>query len=414
MVQLTDSGKKALDDVVAKLAGEHKLPGFAIGATTADGEIYFNCAGNKVFGDAASAELNPDTVFWICSMTKLIAHIAALQLIEQGKLAVDAAVSDFFPQFADTIVLDDITSPNPSFKPATVVMKVKHLLDFTSGLFYPPIRDYGLKVPYAYAGAQLKAQEDPYSNFFSRIKGDLPGIPLSFEPGTNFMYGYGSDIIGFIVEKVTGKTLEEYLQENVFKPLGMKASFYLTQDLKEKLIALTLRTEDGQLHLWDNQPGTEIIEQDPSKLSLRLGGVGLYVSLRDYLKLLQHILQILDGKAAKPILKRETAESLFTGVLSGESTHTLDILVGTAFPGRHCQWSSGVAVAMDDWPKGRRKGSAFWAGWAGTQFFIDPATGVAAVFGVQIVTLVSGTDDPESLKGITAFEEALYSGLDGI
>ncbi|KAF8169815.1 beta-lactamase/transpeptidase-like protein [Pholiota molesta] len=401
MVRLTTSGQKALDDVVAKLAGEHKIPGFALGATTAEGEIYFGTGGYRTLDDPASGKVDPDTVFWICSMTKLIAHISALQLIEQGKLKEDTPVSEFFPQFANPVVLDN---------PAQNVVLVKHLLNFTSGLFYPMIPDFGLKVPDSYAGNHdLK---DPHSEFFSLVKGKYPGIPLGFEPGTNFIYGFGSDVLGLIVEKISGKTFEEYLQENVFKRLGMKASFYLTPDLKEKLLGLNLRTEDGQFHTYNNQPGTTIIERDPSKISRHLGGVGLYVSLRDYLKLLQHILQILGGKATDPILKRETVESMFVGALNEDGVKSLDAMLGPVFPGLSVQWSNAFAVTTNDWPNRRRKGSGCWSGWAGTHFFIDPTTGIAAVYGTQFISLACGCNDPDVVGGFAAFEDALYAGID--
>ncbi|KAF8172713.1 beta-lactamase/transpeptidase-like protein [Pholiota molesta] len=410
MVHLSTSGRKALDDVVAKLAEANKIPGFALGATTAEGEIYFGTGGYKTLDDPASGKVDPDTVFWICSMTKLVAHIAALQLIEQGKLKEETPVSEYFPQFANPVVLDNIMSPSPSFKPAQNAVLVKHLLNFTSGLFYPMVPDFGIKVPHSYAG--IHDQKDPHSDFFSLLKGKYPGIPLGNEPGTNFVYGYGSDILGFIVEKISGTTFEKYLQENVFKPLGMKASFYLTSDLKEKLLGLSLRTEDGQLHVWNNQPGTGLIERDPSKISRHQGGIGLYVSLRDYLKLLQHILQILGGKAADPILKRETAASMFVGVLNEDGVKNLDMTVGPLMPGVSSQWSNAFAVSTNDWPSRRKKGSGYWSGWAGTYFFIDPTTGIAVVYGTQLIGLGVGAFDPEILKGLTAFEEALYAGID--
>ncbi|KAF9483310.1 beta-lactamase/transpeptidase-like protein [Pholiota conissans] len=410
MVTLTARGKQALDDVVATLAMGQTIPGFALGATTSKEEIYFNFGGNKIIDNQSSDAVGPDTVFWICSMTKLVAHIAALQLIDQGKLKEETPVSEFFPQFSNPIILDDVTSPNPSFKPATKVMRVEHLLNFSSGLFYLWTQDIGVSVPAPYAGAH--DMKDPHSEFLSILQGNFPGIPLQFEPGTNFAYGYGADILGFIVEKITGITLDQYLQDNVFEPLEMHASFYLSPGLKEKLLPLTLRTQDGKMHLWNEQPGTRIIEQDPSKVSRLMGGIGLYVSLRDYLKLLQHILQILDGTATAPILKCETAEALFIGAQNEDGVKSLGLVTGFAFPGHNCQWSTALAVTMEDWPNRRKKGTGFWAGWAGTHFFIDPTTGIAAVYGTQIMSYIGGNNDIETLKGLTAFEETLYTGLD--
>ncbi|KAF9483311.1 beta-lactamase/transpeptidase-like protein [Pholiota conissans] len=392
MVALTDSGKKALDAVVERLDRERKMPGFVLGATTAKEEVYFNSGGNKVVDDPTSDKVGPEAVFWICSMTKLIAHIAALQLIDQGKLTADTPVSEIFPQFANLVIVDNIMfpnpNPNPTFKPATNIMLVKHLLNFSSGLFYPWTQDFGYVAPHAYLG--VHDTKDPHA----------------------IIYGYGSDLLGFIVEKITVKTLDEYLQENVFKPLNITASFYLTGALRKNLLPLTLRTPEGQMHFWKNQPGTAIIEQDPGKVSHHFGGIGLYTSLRDYLKLLRHLLQILEVKADRPVLTKKAVESLFIGTHNDEGVKNLSMVVNLAFPGQTCQWSSALAATTEDWENRRKKGCAFWSGWAGTHFFIDPRTGVAAVYGTQLLAPTCGNNDPENLKGFVAFEEALYAGLD--
>ncbi|KAF8964809.1 beta-lactamase/transpeptidase-like protein [Flammula alnicola] len=406
MVKLTSGGKEALDNLVARVAQEQKIPGFVVGATNIDEEIYFKSGGYKVVNDPTSGKVEEDSIFWICSMTKLIAHIGALQLIEQGKLSVETPVADFFPQFANPIILDDVTSPNPSFTPAKTVVRVKHLLNFSSGLFYPVRTDAGSRMSDVYYGPH--DMKDPHSSFFEILKGDLPGIPLKFEPGTDFVYGFSSDVLGFIVEKVSGETLEVYLQENVFQPLGMKASFYLTPDLKEKLLPLAFR-KGGKLEPWVDQPGTRIIETDPAKLSCHLGGVGLYVSLKDYLTLLRHLLQIHAGKAHHPILKNESVHSLFVGTSTEEGAKNLDLFIN--FPNKGHSWSTALAVCNADWPNRRKKGSAFWSGWAGTHFFMDPTTGIAAVYGIQLVSITSGSRDPDNLAVFSEFEETLYAGL---
>jgi hypothetical protein len=147
-------------------------------------------------------------------------------------------------------------------------------------------------------------------------------------------------------------------------------------------------------------------------------------------------LSSLGGKAADPILKRETTESLFVGVLNEDGVKNLNLVVGPLSPtGVSSQWSNAFAVAMDDWPNRRRKGSGYctfsglklleplltWSlmhlmfdlgsGMAGTSFFIDPTTGIAAVYGTQLICSSLGTFEPEFVKGFAAFEEALYSGI---
>ncbi|KJA17769.1 hypothetical protein HYPSUDRAFT_191742 [Hypholoma sublateritium FD-334 SS-4] len=407
MVALTQSGKTALDNIADNLTAEKTLPGFVIGATNAEEEIYFNSGGYKTLNDPTSGKIDQDAVLWICSMTKFVTHIAALQLLEQGKLELDTPVSQYFPQLSNPIVLDDVMSQNPTFKPANNIIRVKHLLNFTSGLFYQFTMDFGISLPPPYS--REHDMNDPHSQFFSILQGELPGIPLQFEPGTNFAYGYSSDVLGFIVEKISGKTLEEYMKENIFKPLDINASFFLTPELKDRLFPLYFREQDGELHLWDNQPMPDTLEHDPTKVSRLLGGVGLYTSLRDYLKLLRHILQIYGDKATNPILKQDTVKAMFVGTLDEVASKGLTTILG--LPPKSLSWSNALATCEADYPGGRKKGSAFWSGWAGTHFFIDPATGIAVVYGSQIASLQGGPFDTSLLKGRDAFEETLYANL---
>jgi CubicO group peptidase (beta-lactamase class C family) len=351
MVTLNPNGKEALDNLVAKVVQEQKIPGFVFGATSVDEEIYFKGGGYNVVNNPASGEVNEDSVFWICSQSKMIIHLAALKLVEQRRITFESPVSDYLPEFADLVIIDDQMADNLTYKPANTIMRLKHLLNFTSGLFYPL---KGLRLDQqlvAYAAPHNK--ENPISEFISIIKGGLPGIPLLFEPGENFAYGWSSDILGFVVEKVSRQTLDEYLQENIFKPLVMKASFYLTPDIKANLVDLAYR-RNGNMEAWANQ--SLLIEQDPTKVARHMGGVGLYASLKDYLNLLRHLLQINAGKATNPIVSAETVRSLFEPALNEEGTKSVKAFMSIdpfSPPDSSLQWSTAMAVCTSDWP-GRR------------------------------------------------------------
>ena len=254
MVSLSPSGKVALDKFIVryfnvviitklqfltepyqcikrqvKVIEEKKLPCVTYGVSTVDDEeIYFNYGGFNSVDDPSSGEVNRDSIFRICSQTKLITHarysftditpqltvyhfllqLAALQLIEKGKLQTDSPVSAYLPVFENPIILDDFSAEDPTFKPATKVVRVEHLLNFSSGLFYPDIAVISL----SYTTKHDK--EDPVGHFYNLIKvglplemslvyiirkyadlfiqGDLPSLPLKFEPGTEcrqFFFG---------------------------------------------------------------------------------------------------------------------------------------------------------------------------------------------------------------------------------
>ncbi|KAH9474867.1 Acyltransferase calJ [Psilocybe cubensis] len=397
MPVLKSSGKEALDRVVDKIAAEKNLPGFLFAATTIDEEIYSKATGYNVLDKPESGKIDDESIFWICSQTKMITHLALLQLIDQGKVSYDTPVSDYLPDFANLLIIDDQFADVWTYKPAKNVMLIKHILNFSSGLFYSM---KGFKLDEqggAYAASHDKT--DPIGHFLSELKGGLPGIPILFEPGTSFAYGYSSDIVGFVVEKVTGQTLEEYFQQNIFKPLGMKASFYLTPDIKSKLVDLSYRRGDT-LEPWSGQ--TKLIEQDPSKVAVHLGGVGLYASVKDYLGL-------LPGKASNPIIGKATLDTIFDPALTEAGAQALGFLQGldSTVTSKGAQWSTALSVHTEDWPGRRKKGSASWWGWAHTMFFIDPTTNVAAVLGIQVIP----TLDQNVFKAWAQLEETLYSEL---
>ena len=182
----------------ARIIEQKKIPCAVGGVSTVDDEeIYFNCAGFKSVDDPSSGEINKDSIFWICSQTKLITNVrpktsylrttislnlfylllypqlAALQLIEKGKLQGDTPVSTYLPVFENPIILDDITKEKSSFKPATKAVRVQHLLNFSSGLFYPITNPIHV-LPNAYTAPHQ--EEDPVGHFYNIIKVSLYSV----------------------------------------------------------------------------------------------------------------------------------------------------------------------------------------------------------------------------------------------
>ncbi|KAF4613164.1 hypothetical protein D9613_011100 [Agrocybe pediades] len=378
---------------------DKNLPSLTLGISNVDGEIYFNGGGPQLVNDPGSGEVNPDSVFWICSQTKMIASLALLKLVELGQVSYDTQVGDYLPQLRDPIIIKS----RKEFEPCKTPITVKHLLNFSSGLFYPASAEGPQALPVGYTDKDMHVAEDPIARFFRLVQRNLPGVPVKFEPGTDFVYGWSADIMGFLVEKVTKQTFEQFCKEHIFGPLNMDTSFRLTPELRRRLVHLAYRNPNSNgLDSFTTQ--MNIMEQDPSKVGLYLGGVGLYSSMRDYLKLLRHLMRINAGlHVPNPILSTRTVREMFVPALTEKGSQSLSELVMA--PGT--QWGTTMALVTRDWPKRRKQGSAFWGGWAGTQHFIDPASGIAVVFGVQ----VAPTADPLTSKLWLELEALIYSAL---
>ncbi|KJA18409.1 hypothetical protein HYPSUDRAFT_45259 [Hypholoma sublateritium FD-334 SS-4] len=400
---LAPAARAALDDILNDAVASGVAPGTFFAATSTAGTLYAGGAGVRALGAPATAAVDAESVFWICSMTKLVVSVALIQLIERGRTTYDTPVGDIVPELAHPVVVADPLALEYTYAPAKSPILVRHLLNHTSGLhYYPPHRNASPEDLSPAYNAGAYGGDHSVAKYFELIRNGLPEVPLAFEPGTGWAYGWSSEIVALLVERLTGTTIDAYCKEHIFGPVGMpSATFLLDPATKARLVALSFRRPDGVL-----EPGTghvQTIEQDPAKVGIMLGGIGIYASLTDYLALLRHLLLAKDALASAPILSADSVAGLFAPSVPAGATAPISEFSGMP----DCQYGHGLCLATADWPGRRRKGSGFWLGWAGTHFFMDPATGVAAVFGTQIL--------PFPDAGVIALwerlERALYAGL---
>ncbi|KAF7316252.1 Acyltransferase mlcH [Mycena indigotica] len=415
---LTSAQKDNLEQLLKEAVEGQLVPAVSFAVTDTEGVLYSRNLGNTVFDDPASKAVDDDSLFFYCSQSKLITSIAILQLIEQGKLSLSTPASQYIPELANTVIAteyDPVTRKPTASKPNSTPITVGHLLNHSSGLDYQMFLTY-LTGPRAYlcdlyyhdyskeeAGKEIEA-------FCRNVKGDMPGIPLKFEPGTDFAYSFGTNFVGFIVERVTGKSLEVYLKEHIFNPLGITSiSFYVdTPERKARLLPMTFRDlATGKLEAWSFPP---LIDTD--SITLCLGGVGLYGTQHDYLTLLRHLLQIHAGKASNPILSKSSVESLLSPSLPDSALVAMGGMAQMMqselnVPQGKAQFSLGMLVNTVDIPGHRRAGSGCWFGWANTMYMVDPTSGIAMVFGTQLVSIV----DAEFQKASERLEKAVYQLL---
>ena len=229
-------------------------------------------------------------------------------------------------------------------------------------------------------------------------------LPLMYEPGSSWAYSAGIDWAGRLVERLSHMTLEQYMQEHIFRPLGI-TSFtfwpYENADLRNKIPQLTTRTPDGQLAAFD-QPSLN------TGLVDCLGGQGLYGPMLEYREILHSILAD-DGRLLKP----EMRATMFQPQLSAEAKKALRAFVGTpagaAFIGEwkrewDVDWGLGGILLMQDGDGRRKKGTLSWGGIANTFWLIDPSADLALAFGTQVIP----PGDPGVEEVITIVEKATY------
>jgi CubicO group peptidase (beta-lactamase class C family) len=330
-----------------------------------------------------SVPVTESSVFWIASMTKPVASVAAMQLVEQGKLSLDAPIGDLLPALAHPQIFED-----GRLRPARRKITLRHLLTHTAGFAYSFTR--------AEYGAYIAAHNIPPSGTLGALN-----MPLLFEPGERWEYGINTDWVGLAVEAASGLKLDAYFQNHVFGPLGMDDTTFLpNEDQQARRVAMHQREADGSL---TPRPLTPV--NAPEFWS---AGSGLYSTLADYQKFLRALLNggggLLQPATVTEMFSNQVGE-LRAGYLpsANPALHT----GADATPGVNCGWGFGFMVYPEQKPGGRRAGSVSWGGLANTHFWVDPAAGLAAMMLTQVLPFC----DERVLKTYGSFERAVYAAL---
>jgi methyl acetate hydrolase len=385
-------GAQSIDQLLERAVAEGVMPGVVALVGTADEMLYEGVAGRLRIGD--DAPVAADTVFRIASMTKALTSVAALQLVEQGKLALDQPVSDVIPAFGALQLLEGFEGDTPILRPLEREATIQHLLTHTSGLSY------------WFTNADLLRWHEVTDapNPFTGLRKCLD-TPFVAEPGTRWEYGINTAWLGLVIEAVSGLTLDAYLDEHVFTPLGMTdATFSPTAAQRERLMDVHARTPDG---------GLAPSEFDlPDAPELAFGGEGAYATAGDYMRFLRCLLNggELDGAR---ILEAQTADLMFTDHLGGAPLpeimrSALPELTNDvpALPFRQ-GWGLGLHLVLEDVPGMRRAGSGDWAGLFNSYYWVDRTSGIAAAIFTQLLPFF----DDRMVGTLLEFEQSVYAEL---
>ena len=382
-----------IDDVLRQAVDAKEVPGVVAMAATDRGVLYEGAFGVHALDQSAVMTL--DTVFRIASMTKAIASVAAMQLVEQGKLKLEEPVPNIDPALGSPQVLEGFdASGAPKLRPAKRPITLRHLLTHTAGFSYE-IWDANM-VRY------VKASGMP-----STATGKVSAIrmPLVFDPGDKWEYGVNIDWVGRLVEAISGQTLDAYFRDKIFAPLGMKYSGYVTSaEQRARQARVHQRQADGMLV---PQP-----LETPFTPEFWSAGGPLYSTGRDYLTFLRMLLNEGSFNGVR-LLRPETVAqmgrnhtgSIPAGVLKTEvpaRSNDVDF-----FPGAEVRWGLGYMLNMQPGPNGRSAGTVSWGGIFNTYYWLDPAKRVTGLIMTQILPFA----DPRALKLYGRFESGVYEAL---
>ena len=345
---------KPLQDWMDALVKDGKVVGCIAEVTKGGETIFFEAVGDR--SPESEEDLEVTQVVRMYSMTKAITSTAIMQLVEQGKLGIDDPVAMYIPAFADVQVLED-----GELRPAKRGITIRELLTHTSGLAYNFTASPELKPYYKEKLVGVTTLEDAANVIAS--------LPLAGDPGSLYLYGLSVDVLGRVIEVVTGQNFEAYLQENIFTPLAMQHTSF-TPDMGVLQMPIVNRTDDGL------KVDTKHYEKERGALnpSFQSGGGGLWSTVHDYTRFCMAMEQYgeLDGNR---ILKAKTVVFMTQNQLNPAIAATPFVRFGLGF---------GINLPVRT-SKGFRGGGRWtWGGAACSYFFIEPKQDVTAVFATQL------------------------------
>jgi len=384
-VGLSSERLERITSAIQRSVDEGRMAG-AVALVARHGKLaYFKAIG--MADRDAKRPMRTDSIFRICSMSKPITSVAVMTLYEEGRFLLSDPVSDFIPEFKHMKVLDppypqDKTSPPGALVDAKRPITIRHLLTHTSGLTYQWNARLGKKYIDAGIGSGLLQQEGTIGDAVKK----LATMPLLFQPGDAWEYSLADDVLGYLVERVSGMPLDKFLEERIFKPLRMQDSgFFLPEDKASRLaMAYTYYPDQGLRPILDNQvvkEGEFSYSADYPTRGPRTyfsGGGGLCSTAEDYYRFCQMLLNGGELNGAR-VLSRKSVELISQNHLQGK-------LEGQIFPLDEFGYGLGFGVTSE--PRFLTElgsvGAYYWGGFYYTAFIIDPKEDMIAVFMAQL------------------------------
>ena len=397
--------ESTLDSIFKSAVEARELPGVAAIALDATGSVlYSNGFGRISIDDPESSKITTTTPLTIFSCTKLFTAVAALKLLEEGRLSLQDPVAKYCPEIAEIPILKGLNEDgSPETEKAKNETTILHLFTHTAGFSYDFFEMDTLRV-------RLHREDMPGASM-TAVK-EYYNAPRIHEAGEKYTYGLNTDWLGFVVEAITGMSLPEYIDETIVQPLGLKNTrVSLTAEESKELFLLHMKDPSGKLSLGP------LIRDPTAPLEVNGGGDCLFSTAED---LAQFFLVFLN-KGTHPvsgvtILKPETVDKyLFTDLLPsvGCSNDRVGAIpssippitsTGSFLPGVEKGWSAGLLINNEALPNGRSKGSGAWAGLGNLYYWIDPTAGKLGLVASSYFPFF----DKSALHLTDALERAVY------
>ncbi|OON69737.1 serine hydrolase domain-containing protein [Hymenobacter sp. CRA2] len=374
-----------LDQLLQEYTSTEREPG-AIALVAQNGKVIY-CRAFGYADVAAKTPLQPDAIFRIASQTKAVASVGLMLLYDEGKFQLDDPVSKYLPAFAHPQVLASFNPKDSSYTtvPARSEITIRQLLTHTSGLGYPVIGSPEARAIYAKAG--IPSGIGTPGGLLATSMDKLGALPLLHQPGERFTYGLSVDVVGRLVEVLSGQPLDAFLRRRLFEPLGMRDTyFYLPADRQNRLAVLY--TEDAQTKKTVPMPATGNMTPDYPKAAGTYfsGGAGLSSTIDDYAVLLQMLLN--EGEyGGRRLLQPATVRLMTTNQIGALEQGGNKFGLGFS-----------ITTAATAAKSGLSEGSYEWGGIFGTTYWVDPKLKVVALLYTQKYPNTTARDLPAKFK----------------
>jgi methyl acetate hydrolase len=386
--KISDAGSAAISMQLAAAVERGDTPGVVALVVDRNGVLYEGAAGKLDVG--RNVLMPTDAIFNIASMTKPVTSVAIMMLLEEGKLRLDDPVSQYLPGFDNLQVITKFHEADGTYetRPAKRAMTIRHLMTHTSGI------GYGFTNPII-------------NRLVSVTKKGEWELPLLHDPGDKWTYSASTRVLGMIVEKITGTTLEAFYQDRIFQPLGMVDTSFAVPADKQSRLSMTHSRASGTMQ---EQPRGSIPSTPTPPFR---GDGGLYSTAGDYGLFVRMLLN--GGRLGSSRLLTEASVRMMgenhIGSISVEEQPDADRQRTRPFPlgaGRD-KFGLGFQIAGNDprYAKFRGAGSMSWAGIFNTEFWIDPIKNIG---GVQMMQVLPFYDDG-AIRTLRDFEELVYQNL---